>query len=595
VSQPGLLVLSPQGRVLAPGGTTSVSISLVDSTGTPLPARTNVTWDTSDSYVATVDANGTVTAVNLGQALIIGTDGVHGLQYLPISVADAAHTATGVSGVEFTPALVQVAAGATQHVTVTARGPSGQAIDASTVTFAVRDPSVASVTPSGDGFDIVGLAHGLSDVLSTNADPTLTVAGGLTVIVRGPSSASGDGGGGGGGDAGDGGSGGGGGGDGGSGGGGGGGGDGGSGGGGGRVMPCNTSPSAYTVTGCAFTNGGTVGVLTQPGLTRDIRVFAVSEPPSVCPPETPYLYYQGPPDSLTFMTGGVVSYANGQMTSLSPGASTYYAKVGPAQCQIDAYPPVRVGVNNGGTWGIVGANMDTGTFSTGTVRGIILGAAGWGGTTGTISNSYPATSCISNTADMYMCSGAGTTSTLGIVNTESDHLCSDANPCAAGESSVDATPTLGFTACAPVSRHENNGVMVYSNDHVKIGTYDFTRGGSGSCGAPTMTSGSCDGTFTLTIANIQCGTDSIPGTTETITVKNGVATGTGADGTPFSEAVGSDCSVTNPATAGNACGPQPATTIQLKTGGTCQSYFALETNGTCYCDPGIANCSVTKN
>jgi hypothetical protein len=513
---PGLLVLTPQGRVLTTGATAQITIGLVDSSGAPQAAPTNVTWSTSDPTTLTVDANGLVTAAGPGAAVILATDGQHGTQMLPIAVASPGGVPTGPTGIEFTPPLVQLQPGGTAHVTVLVRDANGNVVaPAPTLTLTSANSNVASCTSSAGTLDVEALSPGLTFISPQSGTP---IAGNLAVLVphlRGSMAPPGSGADSGVNEAGA---------------------IGESAGssdaastvaeGGGNSGPsapsgsppagtCNglpvgpgtgasskacSFPGDYYVSSCDFTNGGTVAIFTQPGLTDPIRVFAMYEPQEDCALGTPTLYSQLAPDAIHFTTPGVASYSasTGIMSALAPGSSTYQAYVNCQECNVDSAPPVRVGVDPGGVWGISGDNQDTGRLTLPAVVGKVRPGATWGGGTGVVSTSVSGMACVTNVPDMFDCSGDASANSSGGPGAVTDQLCSDATPCFGDSSALQLPPALSFSTCAdarmlaPIANDQpDTSVSVYGNDHVKAGGYDFTRGGGGSCDSPDAAAPPC--------------------------------------------------------------------------------------------------------
>ena len=501
-SVPGLLVVGPQGLVLMPNQTAQLSAQLVDSYGNPQPAPASLTWVSTDPTVLSVSSTGLVTAIAVGTAAVTVTDGVHGTQTATIDVAT--DVPTGAVAVQFTPPVVQLAVGAMVNETFVVTGPDGTPVmPPPQITFQSLSPSVATMATTGA---VQGTSVGFATMVAFLSGATVPLAGNLPVLVSSrPTSSSGStsGGSSGGGSA-----------------------DAGTAGGGssgsssGNAQPARCDPTQYSIVGCAITNGGDPFVMNKPGLTYPVtvQVYWTQSDPSCAAPIHGYMQ-QGAPDTLGFTTAGVASYdpSTGLITSTAPGATTFHPSVSGVECEGSwDGNPLRVGADIGGSWSVSGTNGDEGSVTVPSLTGKVKPGATWGGGTGVIATPLSGTSCVSNSSDMFSCDGTGSAYSSGGTGDE-EQLCTEARPCTGGAQ---------FTTCAPGSRSGTDGSVVYTNDHIGFGNYQFRRGGS-ACAAGGGGAGSCDGTYTFTFpaaTNSELCATPIPGWSGTIVVSANMAT-----------------------------------------------------------------------
>jgi uncharacterized protein YjdB/alpha-tubulin suppressor-like RCC1 family protein len=163
--------VTPSTDSLHPAQSVQLAATLFDSTGAEVTGRA-VSWSSSDSAVATVDASGLVTAVAVGAATITATsEGVNGTAAITV-------LAVPVSDVELTPANPIIVVGATAQLTATPRDSAGGALAGRTVTWTSLDPSIATVSATGlvTGVDvgfigIVATSEGKADTVEVDVNP----------------------------------------------------------------------------------------------------------------------------------------------------------------------------------------------------------------------------------------------------------------------------------------------------------------------------------------------------------------------------------------------------------------------------------------
>lgn len=114
----------------------------LDADGATLSERL-VTWTTSDATVATVSAQGVITAVSPGAATITATSEGRSAQ------AAVTVTPEPVATVSIAPARDTLAVGTERALSATVRDADGRVLTGRTVAWSVSDPDVASVSSQG--------------------------------------------------------------------------------------------------------------------------------------------------------------------------------------------------------------------------------------------------------------------------------------------------------------------------------------------------------------------------------------------------------------------------------------------------------------
>lgn len=158
---------------IVPGSTSQATATLKDVSGQVLSGR-SVAWSTSASSVATVDANGLITAVSIGSATVTATSegksGSASISVIPPPVATVA--------VSVTSAIV--ALGTTTTATVVLKDAKGVTLTGRIVTWASSAPSVATID---NNRVVTGVALGTARITATSEG----VTGEVTVTVVPPS------------------------------------------------------------------------------------------------------------------------------------------------------------------------------------------------------------------------------------------------------------------------------------------------------------------------------------------------------------------------------------------------------------------------
>jgi uncharacterized protein YjdB len=166
------VTVAPPTLSLQTGQTGTLTATTRDASNNVLTGRA-VTWSSSNTGVATVAPNGTVTAAAPGSATITATsEGKSGTAAVTV-------TAVPVASVTVAPTTASLTTGGTQQATATPRDAQGNALDGRTITWQSANTGVATVSPTGL---ITAVAPGNTSVTATSEGKTGTV----TVTVTAP-------------------------------------------------------------------------------------------------------------------------------------------------------------------------------------------------------------------------------------------------------------------------------------------------------------------------------------------------------------------------------------------------------------------------
>jgi uncharacterized protein YjdB len=148
------VVISPKVDTLGVGQTKQFSASVLNNGGNPTGDA--VTWESSNSSVASVDTIGRVLAKTIGVALIIAQGG-SAADTATVVVEPARQTAPApqpdpvslVSTVTVAPASVEIAIGQTAQFTASLRDAAGNVLTGRTIAWSTSNTSVATVSTTG--------------------------------------------------------------------------------------------------------------------------------------------------------------------------------------------------------------------------------------------------------------------------------------------------------------------------------------------------------------------------------------------------------------------------------------------------------------
>ncbi|HWC73559.1 MAG TPA: Ig-like domain-containing protein, partial [Gemmatimonadales bacterium] len=153
------VTVTPASASINVGATVQLTATPKDAAGNPLSGRT-VTWTTADANIATVDANGLVTAKVTGGPITItatseGKTGTAAITVLPVPVAAVAVSPTNPS----------IPAGSSIQLTAALTDANGNPLTGRTITWQSNAPTIASVNGSGL---VQGLAVGSATITATS-------------------------------------------------------------------------------------------------------------------------------------------------------------------------------------------------------------------------------------------------------------------------------------------------------------------------------------------------------------------------------------------------------------------------------------------
>src|SRR5882762_5763537 len=163
--------VTPPAATILVGLTAAFSATTRDSTGAILTGRV-ITWRSTATGIATVNASGVAMGVSAGSASIIATsEGKSDTSAVTV-------TAVPVASVTVTPATASVGVGGTTPFTATTRDSAGTILTGRVITWASTTPAVATVNGSGVAS---GVAPGSASIIATSEGKSDTSV--VTVIV----------------------------------------------------------------------------------------------------------------------------------------------------------------------------------------------------------------------------------------------------------------------------------------------------------------------------------------------------------------------------------------------------------------------------
>ncbi len=120
-----------------------LSVALLDSTNTQVPAGRIVTWSSSTPTIASVSQAGIVTGIALGTARVVATsEGVSDTVSFPV-------TKIPVGSITVTPLQAAIIEGKTVQINATVTDSAGTIVTDRTIEWLTSDPSRATVSTSG--------------------------------------------------------------------------------------------------------------------------------------------------------------------------------------------------------------------------------------------------------------------------------------------------------------------------------------------------------------------------------------------------------------------------------------------------------------
>jgi uncharacterized protein YjdB len=151
--------VNPGSKTMLAGTTTQLTATVTDVNDATVSNPT-VTWNTSDAQIAGVSANGSVTTLKAGTAIVTATsDGVSGTASITVTPA-------AVASVAVAPKLATLVKGQTIQLTATVLDKYGNVITGAPVVWSVSSGRTASVSPTGK---VTGKRGGVVTVTATSS------------------------------------------------------------------------------------------------------------------------------------------------------------------------------------------------------------------------------------------------------------------------------------------------------------------------------------------------------------------------------------------------------------------------------------------
>ncbi len=173
------VTVSPSTMALLVGATATASAETKDASGNVLPGRV-VTWSSSAPAVASVSAQGLVTALGAGAATITATsEGKIGTAQVTVSVPP-------VASVAITPATLSLAVGATGNESAVTKIAGGVVVTGRTIVWSSKNTQIATVDAQGV---VTAVAVGTDTLTATSEGitgtsiVTVTVAPVASIVV----------------------------------------------------------------------------------------------------------------------------------------------------------------------------------------------------------------------------------------------------------------------------------------------------------------------------------------------------------------------------------------------------------------------------
>lgn len=139
------VLITPGAAQIAPGKDVALQVELQDGAGRDLSGQP-VKWSSSDTTIATVDTTGNVTARKVGTAHIIAASGQTSA-YSVVSVSSAPPPPLFIT---LNPSTVSVPVEGAAQIFATVKDASGNVVTTAQVTWTSNNPSIASVSTSGE-------------------------------------------------------------------------------------------------------------------------------------------------------------------------------------------------------------------------------------------------------------------------------------------------------------------------------------------------------------------------------------------------------------------------------------------------------------
>ena len=150
------VTVTPALAALVAGGTQQLGAAAKDAQGQPLPGRA-ISWSSSNPAVATVSANGLVTAIAAGTTQVRATsEGQWAEASIKVTSGQAA-----VASVELDVTTFSLGEAATRQLVATVKDANGEVLTGRGLTWKTSDPNVATVQADGT---VLGLKPGQATI-----------------------------------------------------------------------------------------------------------------------------------------------------------------------------------------------------------------------------------------------------------------------------------------------------------------------------------------------------------------------------------------------------------------------------------------------
>lgn len=168
------VTVAPPSASIVAGTTTTLQATVKDQNGNAMTGQV-VTWSSSNTAAATVNASGVVTGVAAGSATITATSsGKSGTSAITVTAV-----APVVTTVTVAPPSASIVAGTTTTLQATVKDQNGNALTGQTVTWSTSNTAAATVNSSGV---VTGVAVGSATITATSSGKSGTSAITVTAV-----------------------------------------------------------------------------------------------------------------------------------------------------------------------------------------------------------------------------------------------------------------------------------------------------------------------------------------------------------------------------------------------------------------------------
>lgn len=181
------ITVTPADPFIAKGTTLKLSVTAHFSDGMSLTSWTQITWQSSDTTVATVSGAGLVSAVSEGTAVITAIDKAH-----PSITGSVTATVTDLQSIILTPLDASISAGTSTQFTAigifsaltpSAWSPTWPPDITTLVSWASSSTNIATIISNGTGSNGFATAVFPGTVTITATYPTTTIMSAATLTV----------------------------------------------------------------------------------------------------------------------------------------------------------------------------------------------------------------------------------------------------------------------------------------------------------------------------------------------------------------------------------------------------------------------------